>query len=265
MRKVEMKKIIGILLKILIWLLIVEVGCNFIMQTISYSFYKRAKKMMDLTSTPQFIQFKDGLTGYGNNLDTEKNDKVILFFGGSNYIAYNAVGKYSSKFDYPFLAVDFYGTQGSGGKMNLATMKQAAEDLYEWARNRYPNSEIIVIGHSYGVGMATYLASVKECHALFIVAGYRDVSDLYNKITPVFWGPLKVFISNNIPTAEYARNVKCPVYILGSTGDRVLNASLQAKLASGFENHTLQIFNGIAHEDYFHSDTVLSFIRQIIN
>jgi len=43
----EMEKnmdIIRILLKIIMWFLIVEFGCNFIMQAISYSFYKNAKK-----------------------------------------------------------------------------------------------------------------------------------------------------------------------------------------------------------------------------
>jgi len=256
--------IIRILLKIIMWFLIVGFGCNFIMQTISYSFYKNAKKMTDISCTPQFIQFNETLTGYGNNLDSKNSSKVILFFGGSNYIAYNSVGKYSSKFDYPFISVDYYGTQDSSGKMNLKTMKQSAEDLYEWARNQYPDSEIIIIGHSYGAGIATYLASVRECHSLVIAAGYRDISDLYNKIIPVFWGPLKVFISNNIRTAEYAENVECPVYIIGSADDKVLSCSLQEKLSYSFKNPKIKIFDDIAHDDYFHSDNVINFINQVI-
>jgi len=266
MRKNEMEKkmdIIRCLLKIIMWFLIAEFGCNFIMQTISYSFYKNAKKMTDISCSPQFIQFKETLTGYGNNLDSKNNNKVILFFGGSNYIAYNSVGKYSTKFDYPFISVDYYGTQASSGKMNLKTMKQSAEDLYEWTRNHYPDSEIIIIGHSYGAGMATYLASVRECHSLFIVAGYRDISDLYNKIIPIFWGPLKVFISNNIRTAEYAENVECPVYIIGSSGDKVLSFSLQEKLSCSFKNPKIKIFDNIAHEDYFFSDNVIDYINQV--
>lgn len=142
-------------------------------------------------------------------------------------------------------------------------MKQSAKDLYEWARSHYPDSEIIIIGHSYGAGIATYPASVKECHSLIIAAGYRDISDLYNKILPVFWGPLKIFISNNVRTAEYAKNVKCPVYILGSTGDKVLSASLQEKLSCSFKNPKVKIFDDIAHEDYFCSDNVINFVKQV--
>jgi pimeloyl-ACP methyl ester carboxylesterase len=268
MRECEMERnmdTIRIILKIVMWFLIAEFGCNFIMQTISYSFYKNAKKMADISCTPQFIQFRDTLTGYGNNLYSKKNNKIILFFGGSNYIAYNSVGKYSPKFDYPFISVDYYGTQESSGKMNLKTIKQSAEALYEWVRNHYPDSEIIIIGHSYGAGIATYLASVRECHSLVIAAGYRDISDLYNRIIPVFWGPLKIFISNNIRTAEYAKNVKCPVYIIGSTGDKILSFSLQEKLSCCFRNSKIKIFDDIAHEDYFYSDNVVNFINQAID
>ena len=256
--------IIRVLLKIIMWFLIAMFGCNYIMQTISYSFYKNAKKVTDISCTPQFIRFKDTLTGYGKNLDAKNSDKVILFFGGSNCIAYNSVGKYSSKFDCPFVSVDYYGTQDSSGRMNLKTMKQSAEDLYAWARNHYPDSKIVIIGYSYGAGIATYLASIRECHSLIIVAGYRDISDLYNKIIPVFWGPLKVFISNNIRTAEYAKNVDCPVYIIGSAGDKVLSVSLQEKLSCSFKNAKIKIFDDVAHEDYFCSDNVIDFVNQVI-
>lgn len=256
---------VRVLLKAAMWFLIAGFGCNFIMQTISYSFYKRAKKMSDVSCTPQLIRFTDTLTGYGNNLDAENKEKVILFFGGSNYIAYNSVGKYSSKFDYPFISADYYGTQDSRGKMNLKTMKQSAEDLYEWTKAHYPDSDIIIIGHSYGTGIATYLASVRECHSLIIAAGYRDVSDLYNKIIPIFRGPLKIFISNNIRTAEYAKNVECPVYIIGSTGDKVLDASLQEKLSYSFKNPEVKIFDGITHENYFNSENVIDYIKQVMD
>ena len=219
--------------------------------------------MTDITSVPQYIQITDELTGYGCNLETN-SDKVILFFGGSNYIAYNSVGKYADKFSYPFLAVDYYGTQDSKGKMNLQTMKKSAMELYDWAHKQYPQAEIIIMGHSYGVGMATYLASVKQCKTLVLAAGYRDISDLYNKMIPIFWGSFKVFISNNIQTAEYAKNVTAPVYVIGSKSDKTLSASLQEKLADCFKNSELKIFDDIVHERYFISEDVIKYINSII-
>ena len=72
---------------------------------------------------------------------------------------------------------------------------------------------------------------------------------------------VKVFISNNIRTAEYAENVECPVYIIGSDGDKVLSASLQ-EASTQFQNPKVKIFGDIAHEDYFSSDDVIDFINQ---
>ena len=256
-------EIIRIILIIIMWVLIIGFGCNFIMQKVSYSFYKGATQMEDVTCAPEFIQITDKLTGYGYNLDANSG-KVILFFGGSNYIAYNSVGKYADKFANPFFAVDYYGTQDSKGKMNIHTMEKSATELYDWVQKQYPQSEIIIMGHSYGVGMATYLASERRCNSLVLASGYRDVSDLYNKMIPIFWGPLKVFISNNICTSEYAKSVTCPVYVIGSNEDTTLNASLQKELSNCFENSELKIFNNVTHENYFLNDEVIEYINGVI-
>lgn len=255
--------IVRIILKIVMWILIVEFGCNFIMQTISYSFYKGAKKMADIVCEPQYIQITDVLTGYGYNLDMNSN-KIILFFGGSNYIAYNSVGKYANRFNCPFIAVDYYGTQDSKGKMNLHSMQQSSIDVYDWAKQQYPQSQVIIMGHSYGSGIATYLASVRKCKALILASGYRDISDLYNKIIPIFWGPLKIFISNNICTEEYAKNVSSSVYIIGSKKDKTLNAELQKKLATCFKDAEIKIFDDVVHEDYFITENVIEYINQVM-
>lgn len=78
---------------IVMWILIIYFNCNFIMQSISYSFYKSAKQTDGITDSPIKIQFNQQLSGYGYNLDID-SDKIIIFFGGSNYIAYNSVAKY---------------------------------------------------------------------------------------------------------------------------------------------------------------------------
>lgn len=87
----------------------------------------------------------------------------------------------------------------------------------------------ILWGTGYGCGMAAYLASVRECKHLFLASGYRTNADLYNKIIPVFWGPNKVFIKNNIRVDKYAKITTCPVTVIGSDSDKTLSAKLQKK------------------------------------
>lgn len=254
---------IRIILKIAMWILIIGFGCNFVMQSISYSFYKSAKHINDIENTPVKIHINDNLTGYGYNLDAGLND-IIIFFGGSNYIAYNSVGKFSKYFDCSFVSADYYGTQDSKGKMNLKTMQQTAINLYEWVREQYPGRRVTVIGHSYGTGMAAYLASVRACDTLVLLSAFRDISDLYNKIIPIFWGPAKVFISNNINIASYAESTTCKTYIIGSDADNTLNEDLQRKVYGLYKNAELKIFNDIEHENYFTDKQVIDYIKEII-
>ena len=80
----ETERILG---KGLVWIVILGLGCNGLMQGISYYFYKGAKHFAAVEYTPEYIQFNENLSGYGYNL-TNGGDQIILYFGGSNYIAY---------------------------------------------------------------------------------------------------------------------------------------------------------------------------------
>ena len=252
-----------IILKMIMFVLIAFFATDAIMQFISYSFYKGDRQLEKVTYDPVEIQFNESLYGYGYNMDVDDN-KVILFFGGSMYIAYNTVGMYGGQFDCPFLSADYYGTQKSKGKMNLRTMKKAAEELYDYAAKMYPGRDIYIFGHSYGCGMAAYLANVRECKHLVLASGYRTSADMYNRIIPIFWGPLQVFIKNNIRVDQYAMNTTCPVTVLGSDSDTTLDANMQQKLADCYTGAKCKIFHGIKHEDYFVTDEVVRFVRNSV-
>lgn len=245
------------------WTLIAFFSTDAIMQYISYSFYKGDRQLANVAYIPVEISYNDSLSGYGYNLDIQ-SDKVILFFGGSTFIAYNSVGTYAGNFNCPFLSADYYGTQKSKGTMNLETMQKSAEDLYDYVKKNFPNKDIYIFGHSYGCGMAAYLASVRECKHLVIASGYRTCADLYNKIIPIFWGPLQVFIKNNIRVDQYAQNTCCPVTIIGSDADKTLDETIQKELTNCYQNAKCQIFSGIKHEDYFTTDKVIQFVNENI-
>ncbi|MBQ5434147.1 MAG: hypothetical protein IIU30_11970, partial [Treponema sp.] len=129
-----------VLLKTVMIVLIIFFASDGLMQFISYSFYKGDRKFKEVRYEPIELEIKtsgkESLYGYGYNLDS-KSSSVILFFGGSMYIAYNSVGMYGGLFGCPFLSVDYYGSQKSSGKMNLQTMQKSATDLYDYAKSRY--------------------------------------------------------------------------------------------------------------------------------
>ena len=134
--------------------------------------------------------------------------------------------------------------------------------MYDWAKEQYPDKEIIVIGHSYGCGMAAYLASVWDCRQLILPSGYRTSADMYNKIIPLYWGFLQVFIKNNIRVDLYAQNTSCPVTIIGSDADTALSEDIQKKLAACYSDAEIKIFHNIKHEDYLTTSEVIEYVRE---
>lgn len=252
-----------ICLKILTLFLITMFTINFIQERICYLSFINKDKMEKPLVEPEYIKITDKLTGYGYRLDSD-NENVIIYFGGNYNIAYNMVGKYAHSFDCTFISPDYYGTQDSKGHINLKTMKKTALDAYDYVKEQYPNKKVIVIGHSYGTGMATYLASKRDVELLFVVSGFRDNADIYNRTTPIFYGPLKVFISNNIKTSTYAKSVNNKTYVIGSKADYTLPVSMQEKLCSSFPNAKLKLFEDVEHSNYFKSKEVVDFIIDTI-
>ena len=113
--------------------------------------------------------------------------------------------------------------------------------------------------------MAAYLASVRPCSHLFLLSGFRDSAELYNQILPFFWGPFKIFISDNINVSEYAKKTTCPVTVIGSDVDKTLKSDIQIKLADCYEISDLEIFPDIEHEFYLTDERVISLIQKKLN
>jgi pimeloyl-ACP methyl ester carboxylesterase len=250
-----------VILKTIMWILIVGFLSNAVLRSISYSFYKGKRQVEAVNVPPQKLTYAAGLTGYGCHLERESG-ALILCFGGSGYIAYNTVGLYGADYDVPFFSVDYHGTQDSRGKMNLSSMQASAEGLYDWVKEQYPDRRIVVIGHSYGCAMAAYLASVRSCDQLYLLSGFRDFADLYNRILPIFWGPLKVFISDDPDVTAYAARTNGRVTVIGSEADRTLPSDLQRKLAECYQDADLRIFPDIEHDGYLKDERVISLIQK---
>ncbi len=194
------------------------------------------------------------LVGFVRSENYEEARKTIIYFGGTGEIAYNAVASTGRSFDdYVFVSVDFPGSQESEGKINLESIQYAATAAYDAVSTLdYVDKEnIFVLGFSYGTGIATYLASERDCAKLVLISPYRDFVDLYNLVFPIFNSPFAWFITDNIDTKSYAENVEESTLIITSDSDGVLDSSKAKSLAENFETVRVKEFTGIKHQLYF--------------
>lgn len=230
---------------------------------ILYGTYRFVKPLQNPRTQPEEVSYNEYLTGFRTNEDS-KTDSVILLFGGATDIAYNTAALYSHSFKPKIYTMDYYGTQKSAGKINLTNMKKSAEDFYDSVRKMEPRKKLFVIGHSYGTGMAAYLASVRPCQALILVSTFRTSADLYNRFVPVYHGIFRHLVPDNIKICEYAKDTDCPVYILGSKKDWIFPAKLQKKVADCYDHASLILFEDVPHEDYLKGGEPVAVIQDIL-
>jgi len=208
------------------------------------------------------------LVGYVRSSDFSVKKKLIIYLPGSGEIAYNATLDHGNQFsDYAFASVDFPGAQDSAGEMNESSILNAGIQLYDYlVKQDYVDAEnIYIMGYSYSTGIVTYLASQRTCQKLVLIAPYRSSADMYNKYSPIYYGPMRLFITENFETEQYARNVQADTLLITSNSDKTLNKRFAYALQSEFPHAEVKEYDGVLHDSYYSDPEVLADIMSFLN
>ncbi|NCC67009.1 MAG: hypothetical protein EOM14_02275 [Clostridia bacterium] len=201
------------------------------------------------------------LVGYVRSADFSEKKEVIIYLPGSGEIAYNAVLEHGKQFsDYVFASVDFPGAQDSAGRMNKTSILDTGIQLYDYlVQQDYVDTDhIYIMGYSYSTGIVTYLASQRLCQKLVLIAPYRSSADMYNRYSPIFYGPMRLFITENFETEKYAQNIQADTLLITSDSDKTLNKKFAYTLMNKFLNAEVKQYNGVPHDGYFKDAEVLA-------
>ncbi len=88
------------------------------------------------------------------------------------------------------------------------------------ARVRFSQDSIIIYGRSLGSGIATELASIRDCKRLILETPYYSFPSLAK--TYLWMYPVDRMIKYKFPTNEYLLKVSAPVTIFHGTDDGVI-------------------------------------------
>ena len=151
---------------------------------------------------------------------------LLLYFGGYDEDSSTAALRFLNQMTetehfkaYDIAVVDFPGFGTSSGKATDEAIRTASAAIYNYFRTRDNVRNIYVMGYSFGCGPAAYVASLYDVSGLILLAPYESIYDLYNSVTPVFYGPMRLLISFQMDTGVYAEKVKCAPLIIASRAD----------------------------------------------
>jgi pimeloyl-ACP methyl ester carboxylesterase len=265
-----MEKYLKIIVIIIIVIIVLGFLGNIFYVNLMHSMVSNVKKVNKKDNNIKQITIdnkNDTLVGYVRSTDFNQKKKTIIYLPGSGEISYNAVYEHGNEFnDYVFASVDYPGAQESTGRMNKESILNSGLELYDYLikQDYIDVNNIYIMGWSYSTGIMSYLASNRPCKKMVLVAPYRDSADMYNKYSPIYYGPMKTFITENFETKKYAENISIETLIITSNGDKTMNMKYAYDLKNVFKKAQLKEYNNISHTDYFKSQNIVEDIRAFL-
>ncbi|GAB3642829.1 alpha/beta hydrolase [Spirosoma arcticum] len=161
-----------------------------------------------------------------------KRGLVMYFHGNTRSI--KGWSKYARDFTrhgYDLIMIDYRGFGKSSGNRTEATLKQDAEYVFNRMLfdYQYPENQIVIYGRSLGSGFAAKLASNHRPKMLILDAPYYSFSHLTNRFLPFL--PVSIILRFKIRTDQWLKYVRCPIYIIHGSKDRLIPLSSSIRLA----------------------------------
>ena len=164
--------------------------------------------------------------------DSLKRKGLILYFHG-NADDLRRWGKYAEDFTrngYDILMMDYRQFGKSTGVLSEKAFHTDARYIYEWAKKRFPENEIIIYGRSLGTGIATRLASETNPKMLLLETPYFSLVDVGMSYLPII--PFDFLLRYKLRTDLYIKQVRCSIHLFHGTKDEVVPYKSSLKLVA---------------------------------
>lgn len=147
---------------------------------------------------------------------------IVLFYHGNmeNVEHYKQYPAFFLRNNYEIWMIDYPGFGKSTGKITEKLTDEEALLMYEWASKEISSDSIIIYGKSIGTGVASYIASLRNCKQLILETPYYSIPSLAKYYFPVY--PVNWMIKYSFPVHDYLKEVKKPITIFHGTRDEVV-------------------------------------------
>ena len=169
----------------------------------------------------------------------EKRNGIVLFYHGNmeNVEHYKTYPSIFLKNNQEIWMIDYPGFGKSTGKRTEKIMDDEALLMYDMALKQTSSDSIIIYGKSIGTGVATFIASKRNCKRLILETPYYSIHSLATHYFPIY--PVNWMIKYSFPINQYLKGVKSPITIFHGTKDEVIPYDHSMQLKE--ENKNIQL------------------------
>lgn len=185
-----------------------------------------------LTTSP----FNNGLRSPLENQCPPPKRTVLFLHGNSGNISHrDYVVDVCREFGLDLLLVDYRGYGNSDGIPEPRGIRKDALLAYDFLRTKCDPNDIIVWGESLGGSAASYVAAHRRCRCLLLISTFSCLEDAIFDCSMPKWfkypvGYLVKWTVEPIPSKNWMARLQCPVVVIHSEEDDLINFSNAKKL-----------------------------------
>jgi len=170
---------------------------------------------------------------------SKKRKGIVLFYHGNmeNVEHYKTYPAIFLKNNQEVWMIDYPGFGKTTGRRTESIMDEQALLMYDMALKQISSDSIIIYGKSIGTGVATFIASKRNCKRLILETPYYSIHSLATHYFPMY--PVDWMIKYSFPINQYLKEVKSPITIFHGTKDEVIPYDHSMRLKE--ENKNIQL------------------------
>lgn len=207
---------------------------------------------------------KDGIILNGWFKDFEPNQPLYIYYGGNaEDITFTYLSLvYTTKMS--ILSVNFRGYGKSLGKPSQKNLFNDALEIFDEFQKKYPARKICLIGRSLGSGVACYVASQRNIHAMLLITPYDSIRALAKNQYPLL--PVNLIIKHPFDSINYASKITAPTMFLIAEYDFIIPNNrtniLFEKIKSQKE---IFLIKGATHNSIFEEKETKDYVRKFVD
>lgn len=147
---------------------------------------------------------------------------------GGNVLSVALVAPTFLKHGYDFLVTDYRGFGKSRGPISEHALFSDAQHVYDSMKAEYTESTIVIVGASFGSGIAAYLAGHNNPKFTLLISPYYSMIDLASNYYPFV--PVSLLLKYPLRSDLYLQQSRSPVHLVHGKIDNVIYYESSVKL-----------------------------------
>jgi fermentation-respiration switch protein FrsA (DUF1100 family) len=187
-----------------------------------------------------FLETEDGAKLNAIHFKNENPKGVILYFHGNagDLSRWGKVTSYFMNFDYDVVVMDYRTYGKSTGTLSEDLLLKDAQLFYDYVKNEWEESRILVYGRSLGTNIAAFVASKNNPRKLILESPFYSLVDVAKSRFPYL--PVGYFLKYKFPTYRYIKEVALPIVIFHGTMDDIVPITSGIKLSKVIPSNLME-------------------------